>query len=72
VHPKSGSSDNSPATFLSFDKKGLMPLLIARSERLAGFRQTEEKVIWKGNGYCRRVISRGGCHDDFQRGDWSY
>jgi hypothetical protein len=40
VHPKSSSSDNSPATFPFFDKKGLMLLLIARSERSAGFRQT--------------------------------
>ena len=31
----------------------------------------ERELILMGSGYCRRVISCGSCHDDFQRGDRS-
>ena len=40
-------------------------VLLAQS----GWSLKRTNFIWMGNGYCRRVISRGGCHDDFQRGD---
>ena len=26
----------------------------------------KQKLIWLDNGYCRRVVSCGGCHDGFQ------
>ena len=32
----------------------------------SGWSLKSRKLIWMDNGYCRRVISCGGCHDGFQ------